>query len=75
VGPGPQDPRGAGRNLGDDLETPTQDPQRNPTTTDALTCMFSMIRRCSQDSNLLRDEEVVGSNPATPTRSGAIFYP
>jgi hypothetical protein len=36
--------------------------------TNTLTCAFDMIRRLAIFQGLIRDEEVAGSNPATPTK-------
>src|SRR5690348_9485329 len=57
----------AGRNLGDDLppEPPRHHPR--PTVTNALTCADTTHRRYGSCPDLIRDEEAVGSNPATPT--------
>jgi hypothetical protein len=60
-------PDAAGRNLGDDLlPAPSPDIAR-PTQTDALTCSDAASSTYRSCSDLIRDEEVVGSNPATPT--------
>ncbi|MFE2103724.1 helix-turn-helix domain-containing protein [Streptomyces sp. NPDC059468] len=41
--------------------------QRRPTHPDTLTCAFATSRTSPIFQGLIRDEEVVGSNPATPT--------
>ncbi|GAA4048845.1 hypothetical protein GCM10022233_18850 [Streptomyces shaanxiensis] len=40
---------------------------RRPTLADGLTCIFGTAPRSAIFQGLIRDEEVVGSNPATPT--------
>jgi len=51
--------------------------RQRPTRTKVLTCMFVTDPRSCDLKNLIRDEEAVGSNPATPTRcntsSGPVF--
>jgi hypothetical protein len=55
------------RKSGDDLEIVTPERHRRPTQPDALTCIFDIYPRSTIFQGLIRDEEVVGSNPATPT--------
>jgi hypothetical protein len=55
------------RNPGDDLEMAAPAYHRKPTHSDTLTCIFRVIPRLAIFQSLIRDEEVVGSNPATPT--------
>jgi hypothetical protein len=56
-----------GRDLGDDLACMRSGKPATPTHTNAVTCASLVRRRSDNGSDLVRDEEAVGSNPATPT--------
>ncbi len=60
-----------GRNLGDDLLPESLRGHPNPTETNTLTCANVSIGRHRPCVPFVRDEEVVGSNPATPTAKTA----
>jgi len=63
--------RGSGRKLGDDLVGDRRPDPRRPTHTNAVTCGFTETGRSAGRPFLVRDEEAVGSNPATPTGNTA----
>jgi len=54
-----------------DLGIPTYTGLIIPTHTDAVTWRFCRNAGCRRIMILIRDEEAVGSNPATPTRVSA----
>jgi hypothetical protein len=53
--------------LGDDLAGTAPEDHHTPTFTNAVTCACTKKGWPGIQPDLLRDEEVVGSNPATPT--------
>jgi hypothetical protein len=56
------------RNLGEDLEIETPERHHRPKQTNALACIFGEVSKSAIFRGLIRDEEVAGSNPVTPTR-------
>jgi len=56
-----------GRNLGEDLPRTSPCWPARPPHTKALTCTNGVMGMPGSCPDLIRDEEVVGSNPATPT--------
>jgi hypothetical protein len=56
-----------GGNWGTILRIPRRHDRIEPTATNAVACGKMVDVRSGRDVNLIRDEEVVGSNPATPT--------
>ena len=61
-----------GRKLGEDLALVRKGTGHGPMQTNGLTSGFECRSRSQPFLILIRDEEVVGSNPATPTRSEAL---
>jgi hypothetical protein len=60
-----------GRNLGEKPPRRSVMSRRKPTHTNALTCTFEHMSWSRTYPYLIRDEEAVGSNPATPTPENA----
>src|SRR6266540_960947 len=59
---------GSGSRWGANILRTTSADCGGPTSTNALTSAHCQISKSSGVPSLIRDEEVVGSNPATPTR-------
>jgi hypothetical protein len=65
--------RPAGSTRGAKLDRTSQIDPGRPTHAESVTSAYRRIARSQRLMILVRDEEAVGSNPATPTSSGAVF--